>query len=734
MNTRHDIAPGTAADGLTQAIALYRSGKLDAAVAALRLLADQQPQDAQLFFYLGTAELQRRDASEAARWLERSLSLAANPNSANNLGLALLDLGQNERALTALDQAVRLRPGYADAHYNRGTTLQALGRLDEALRSYAEAIRLRPDHANAHNNRGVVLRLLRRAEEALACFDTALRLNPASAEAHTNRGNALCDLRRPGEALPSYERALQLKPDYAEAYNNLGVALSDLGKLDEAVRSYEQAIRLKPTYGEAHGNRAKVLSARGRLDEALLSYGRAIELMADSGSWTGEWLYTKLSTCDWSDYDGVVERITGAIKAGRSVTSPFLPLLVCSSEPLQRQAAEQWVREQYTADERQPPTVAHGRGDRLRLAYFSADFRSHAVMHLIAELFEQHDRSRFEVIGFSTGRPVEDEWRRRVVRSFDRFYDVHDMRDEAAADLARGLRLDIAVDLNGFTQDGRLGVFAEGCAPIQVSYLGYPGTTGAAFIDYIVADKTVIPEKARQHYSEKVAYLPECFLPSRRDVDVAPVSGCRADLGLPEAGFVFCCFNGSYKIVPAVFDRWMRILRRVEGSVLWLAESNRWAVMSLRAEAQRRGVNPDRLVFAAKLPQIEEHLGRIRHANLFLDTLPYNAHTTASDALRMGVPLLTQIGSTFAGRVAASLLRTLGLQELVTDSAQAYEDLAVSLATTPERLKAIRSRLIEAVAQSPLYDSTLFTRQIERLYEVMYERYRQGLPPEHIVP
>jgi protein O-GlcNAc transferase len=717
---------------LSQAIALYREGKLDAAVAALRVLADRLPQDPQLLFYLGTAELKKGDASQAARRLERSLQLAANPNTANNLGLALLDLGQNERALNALEQAVRLSPRYADAHYNRGTALQALGRLDEALQSYEEAIRLQPDHVNAHNNRGVVLRMLQRAEEALACFDTALRLRPDSFEAHTNRGNALCDLRRPAEALPCYERALQLKPEYAEAHNNRGAALSDLGRLDEAVRSYERAIRLKSDYGEAFGNLAKALSDCGRLDEALLNYGRAIELTAGSGSRTGEWLYTKLSMCDWSDFAGAAERVTGAIEAGRSVASPFLSLVVSGSAPLQRQAAEQWVSEQYPGDRRRVRSVAHGREDRVRLAYFSADFRPHAVMHLIAELFERHDRSRFEVIGFSTGRPVEDEWRQRAVSSFDRFYDVHDMRDEAAAELARSLRLDIAVDLNGFTQDGRLGVFAEGCAPIQVSYLGYPGTTGAPFIDYIVADRTVIPEVERLHYTEKVAYLPDCFLASRRDVDVAPVPGCRADCGLPEEAFVFCCFNGPYKIVPGVFDRWMQILRRVEGSVLWMAESNPWAMANLRAEAQRRGINPDRLVFAKRLPKIEEHLGRIRHADLFLDTLPYNAHTTASDALRMGVPLLTQIGSTFAGRVAASLLLTLGLDELVAESAQAYEDLAVSLATAPERLSAIRSRLIEAAARSPLYDSSLFARQIERLYEAMYERYRQGLPPEHI--
>jgi len=715
-----------------QALALYRAGNLAAAIALLRTLADRGPQDAQVLFYLGTAELQRGNAADAAGLLEQSLRLAANSSSYNNLGLALLKSGETERALDAFERAIRLKPAYADAHYNRGAALQALGRLGEALASYDRAIQLTPDHANTHNNRGVVLKGLKRPDEALASYEQAIRLKPDSAEAHNNRGNVLSDLKRPAEALASFAQALRLNPDYAEAHNNLGGALSDLDRPNEALQSYERAIRLKPDYAEAYGNRAKVLSDLGRLDEALLDFGRAMELKPEHGSWTGEWLHTKLSICDWTDFSAATERITSAIDAGRKVASPFLSLLVSGSAPLQRRAAEIWVHDEYPGQRSSPGPTACARRSRLRLAYFSADFRSHPVMHLVAEMLERHDRSRFELLGFSFGPAADDEWRRRARNCFEGFFDVRDRPDRAAAELARSLEIDIAVDLNGFTAYSRPGIFAERCAPIQVGYLGYPGTSGAPFIDYIVADETVIPEEARKHYTEQVAYLPDCYLPGRRDVEAAAELRSRTDCGLPEEGFVFCCFNGVGKIAPPVFDRWMRILRRVEGAVLWLAEGNRWAAANLRAEAQRRGVNPDRLVFAPRLPRMEEHLGRIRHADLFLDTLPYNAHTTASDALRTGVPLLTQIGTAFAGRVAASLLKTLDLGELITQSAAEYEELAVALATTPERLSAIRRKLTDRIESTPLYEPALLAGQIERIYEKMHERYLLGLPPAHI--
>jgi len=716
---------------LQQALHAYRSGDISRAIPMLRSLAGKHPDDAQILFYLGTAELQCGNAAQSADLLYRSARQLANPNTFNNLGLALQRLGQHDRALGAFERAIRLNPHYADAHFNKGVALQALNEPEKALHSYESAIECKPAYASAYSNKSAVLRELKRLDDALISCERAIQLKPDSAGAYANRGNVLIDLGRPGDALQCYERAVQLQPDCAEAHNNRAGALSDLDRLSEALQGYERAIELKPDYAEAHRNRAETLRDLGRLDEALVSYERAIALKPDNNFWAGDWLYAKLSICDWSGFPGCLEMISGAIEAHRRVTAPFATLLTIDSLPLQKQAAEIWVEDRYPPRRGSPASSARSGRGKIRLAYVSADFHDHATMHLIAEMLEQHDRSRFELIGISFGPKSNHAWRKRAERCFERFVDVGDRSDQEAAELARTLGVDVAVDLKGFTKDARPGIFADRCAPIQVSYLGYPGTIGAPFMDYVIADRTVIPEESRKYFTEKVAYLPHCYQANCRDREVADELVSRMDCGLPDASFVFCCFNGSSKIVPAVFDSWMRILNRCDAGVLWLLETNRWAAANLRAEAQRRGVGAERLVFAKLLP-VDRHLNRLRHADLFLDTRPYNAHTTASDALRMGVPLLTQIGTTFASRVAASLLQTLELGELIAHSTGEYEERAVALATTPGLHSVLRQRLLASVNTAPLYDSKLFTRSIEALYEKMCERHRRGLPPEHI--
>jgi len=350
----------------------------------------------------------------------------------------------------------------------------------------------------------------------------------------------------------------------------------------------------------------------------------------------------------------------------------------------------------------------------------------------MAEMLEKHDRSRYELYGFSFGPESNDPWRQRAQECFDRFLDVRFQSDQDIAQLARNLEIDIAVDLKGFTEDSRPNIFALRAAPVQVNYLGYPGTMGAEFMDYIIADSTIIPESDRRHYTEKVVYLPGCYQANRCNPEVSQKILTRGELNLPLDGFIFCCFNNTNKITPTIFDGWMRVLKQVDESILWLFESNRWASENLRKESEQRGVNADRLVFAEKLP-VEEHLNRIRHADLFLDTFPCNAHTTASDALRMGVPLVTLAGNAFAGRVAASLLNTLDLGELIAHSAEEYEKISVDLAMNRDRLQGIKEKLNANVQTSSLYDSERFTRDIEKAYELMYERYQNELDPDHIV-
>jgi len=407
-------------------------------------------------------------------------------------------------------------------------------------------------------------------------------------------------------------------------------------------------------------------------------------------------------------------------------------LLALIDDPeIQRKASEIYANERYPQSHVLSKIERYPKHKKIRIGYFSADFRDHPVSHLTAELYEIHDRERFEIHAFSFGPDTKDEMNLRIKVGVDHFHDVRTMSYKDTAMLARSVELDIAVDLGGFTQDCRPNIFAEGSAPIQVSYLGYPGTMAVDYMDYLIADRTLIPEEKQHHYSEKIVYMPNSYQVNVSKRSISETSLLRHELGLPNTGFVFCCFNNTFKITPPTFAGWMRILKAVEDSVLWLFEDNNNTVKNLKKEAMKFGINEDRLVFATYIP-VEDHLNRIQLADLFIDTLPYNAHTTASDALRMGLPVLTCIGSSFASRVAASLLNAVNLPELITTTQEQYESLAIELATNPEKLKIIKDKLVNNLSTSPLYDTPLFTRHLESAYLTMYDRYQQGLDPDHI--
>jgi predicted O-linked N-acetylglucosamine transferase (SPINDLY family) len=497
------------------------------------------------------------------------------------------------------------------------------------------------------------------------------------------------------------------------------------------VESYDKAILLKPDYAEAHCNRGNVLLALKQYRPALESLDKAVLFRPDYEYLHGTRLHMRRFLCDWQNTESECRQLEALIDRGENVALPFTILAISSSPAVQKQAAEIYVRDKFPARSTTAAIPRRPKHDRIRIGYFSADYYNHATSYLMADLLERHDRSRFEILGFSFGPDIVDEMSKRVSAAMDRFLDLRSMTDGDIAQLSRNLEVDIAVDLKGFTRDNRPGIFAERAAPIQVNYLGYPGTMGAGYIDYLIADPTLIPEASQRHYSEKIVYLPDMYQPndSRRPLSLNPCT--RASEGLPETAFVYCCFNSAYKITPAVFDIWMRVLGRVEGSVLWLFEDNPAAVDNLRKEARRRGIAPERLVFARPLP-VAEHLARQRLADLFLDTTPYNAHTTASDALWVGLPLLTCIGETFASRVAASLLRAIDLPELVTATEAEYEELAVELAHDPQRYQALRQRLQQNRLTAPLFDTLAFTRHLEAAYSAIYDRYHAGLPPDHI--
>jgi predicted O-linked N-acetylglucosamine transferase (SPINDLY family) len=600
----------------------------------------------------------------------------------------------------------------------------------EAEKLCREVLAADASHFDALHLLGTLVVQTGRPQEGAELLAKALAIRPNDAEIHTTRGVALRDCGRYAEAIASYERAISLAPDYAEAHANRGVALRILERNDEALQSYDRAIALKPDLVHAHVNRAMVLVELKRHAEALESYRRALQIFPDYPYLHGSWLHTKMQICDWSRIESQFVRLAGRIERGERAATPWHILATPCSAALQRRAAEIVVRDRYPLAPAAPDAERYPTHERIRIGYFSADFHEHATAHLIAELFERHDRAKFELTAYSFGPATETPMRRRLVAAFDHFVDVRDRAEKDVALLAVARETDIAVDLKGFSQNGRPGVFARRAAPIQVSFLGYPGTMGADYFDYLVADATLVPEADRRHYAEKIAYLPESYQvnDTQRVIPDTPIQ--RVELGLPDSGFVFCCFNNSYKITPALFDRWMRVLLRVPGSVLWLLHDNGWAEANLRREAHQRGVAAERLIFAPRIP-LPGHLARHRAADLFLDTLPCNAHTTASDALWAGVPLLTCAGETFAGRVAASLLHAIRLRELIARTPADYETLAVELATNPAKLREIRERLARNRLTQPLFDIASYTSALERAYTTMYERYRTGLSPEH---
>jgi protein O-GlcNAc transferase len=650
----------------------------------------------------------------------------------NNRGNTLRHLDRLGDALESYDKAITINPRFAEAHHNRGGTLNELQQFGEALTSCDRAIALNPKHANAHTTRANVLGNLGRFDEAIAGYDRAVMLDPGNVKAHNNRANALRELNRFEESLQGYDRAIALNSRYAEAYNNRGNVLKEMGRLDAALASYDQAIKLNTDFERAYYNRGNLLNELQRHEEALADYTRASALKPDLEFLYGNLIHTKMAICDWVDLKTHVDQLVHRLKLAEKITTPFSILSISNDSGLQRKAAEIFTRAKYTLSDVLPATIKRSERKRIRIGYFSPDFRIHAVSILAAEMFERHDRTKFEVTAFSFGADTRDEMRQRLKLAFDRFVDVRNQSDRDVARLARELGIDIAVDLAGLTTDSRTGIFSMRAAPVQVSFLGYPGTMGADFIDYVIADRTLIPTSHQRHFAEKIAYLPNSYMPADSTRVISDRQFRRSKFGLPQAGFVFCCFNNSYKLNPDILDRWVRILKRVDGSVLWLSQSNALATANLRKQAANSGIDPDRLVFAQRLPLVADHLARIRLAGLFLDTLPYNAHTTANDALWAGLPVLTLKGETFAGRVAASLLTAIGMRELVTSTPEEYEALAIELASNPTKLAELKFKLMNHRLAEPLFNTGLFTKHIEAAYTAMYERHRANLPPEHI--
>ncbi len=692
-----------------QAALLHRSGKLQDAERLYLAALAADGRDVAALHLLGVLRAQQGRMEEALQRIEAALALA--PDDAEillNRANVLKAMDRPREALAGYDKALAARPGWPQGENNRGTALQALGRFEEALAAYDRTLAAQPGHVEALNNRGSVLEDLQRPAEALAAYEQALRLAPNFAPAFNNRGSALLTLTRFVDALSCFDRALALQPGNAKALNNRGNALLGLGRYEEALAAYEQALAARPDYPEALNNRGNALQQLKRHEEALASFEKADTPKAFAGAASAA-----LDLCDWARTEKIAIEMERRIRAGEAMP-PWTVLGYSEDEALQRRCAANVIASRFAV--LPPPLAAKPYAhDRIRLAYVSSDVGHHPVATQVVELIEQHDRGRFEVIGIATNADDGSAPRRRLVAAFDRFIDAHQMPQALLARQLREMEVDILVDLTGHTRGDHFELLSHRPAPVQVEWLGYAGTTAAPFLDWLIADRVVAPDPASS--TEKLALLPHSFFPSDTSRKLGPTPS-RQEAGLPADGFVFCCFNNSWKLTAPVFARWMSLLAQIPASVLWLKRTGEKTMANLRAAAQAQGIAPERLVFAGPA-SLEVHLARHRLADLFLDTAPYGAHATACDALWAGLPVLTRRGSAYASRVASSFLTTLGLGELIAENWEEYDAIALALARDPARLASLRQKLAAAREQSALFDTPRLARDLEELYRQM---------------
>jgi predicted O-linked N-acetylglucosamine transferase (SPINDLY family) len=732
-------------------IALLQLGRFRDAVGVLSAALERSPQNHEVRLHRAIALEKLGQPAAAVADYEHLLADRPEDVRAGLHRAALLGtLGRHAEALEACDRMLRTAPGQGPLHNQRGIELLALGRFEDALASFDRALQCvdmlagpasaasRQSHASASNNRALALRHLWRLQEALDSVEAALALRPDYAEAHNNRGWILLQLGRAQDAEASLQQALWLRADFVEALTNLGAVHKHLGRLSEASSYFQRALALDPDCQDALGGLGMLLLQSGRTDEAAGCFRHLMTLFPDDNYAIGNLLEAQLRRADWSNWRSLRDKLLGAVAAGHQAARPFFFLAVSDDPAAQLTCARQYAAS-HSASTSQVPDRAgrrsvpaiHDPQSKLHVAYVSGDLGEHAVSYLLAGLFEHHDRRRFDITAISLRPFAESAIGRRVRAAFGRCLEVDAWSDAAIAARMRELQVDIAVDLSGHTGAARPGIWSDRAAPLQVNYLGFPGTMGSDCMDYLIADHFVIPEGQEVHYAEKIIYLPQSFQANddRRVID--PVVPTRADCALPEQGFVFCSFNNTYKINPPCFALWLGLLAAVPGAVLWILGDDDAVEANLRATARAAGVSADRLVFARRWPYAR-HLARLRLADLFLDSLPFNGGTTVSDALWAGVPVLTCAGRAFAARMAGSLLHAVGLPELVTATPQDYEALALRLARDDALLTSWRSRLAANRLRYPLFDTARFCTSLEAAYRAIWERQLAGLPPASI--
>jgi len=658
---------------------------------------------------------------EPAERMAQSI-LRMNPKDLIALQVQGLIMAMQERsaeAVVPLSKAALQDPKNPELLSNLAKAQHGAGLFADAIQTYEKLTRLVKNHPQILTDMGTSYAKLKSYEQASACYKKAIALQPDYFLAFSNQGNLLSELGYASEAIASYEQALKFNPNYAEAWTNCGNAFFKLGNFEDARLAHEKALALNPNYGEALSNLGNALLELKKGDEAFECYQKAFALKPLHPYLMGQFLAAKLTSCQWDGIEASVEKMLNLVDQDYAVCIPFALLQTSASLDLQKHCAEILVADRCPSNSPNAfPVQAKSPGEKIRIGYFSSDFRDHPVGILMENLVRFHDRSTFEIIGFFLNSPTGDAVESQLSNLFDQTFSLYGLSDPAAQALVIETRIDIAVDLNGHTSGARTELFARNIAPLQLSYLGYAGTSGAHFYDYLIADQVTIPAEHQASYSEKIAYLPNCFFPV--DSSISPEQlgelPTRASQGLPESGFIFACFNNAYKINPPIFRIWMDLLKQVPGSILWLSKLSTKAMANLQQEAQAQGVDPSRVVFATRVPARVDHVSRLRLADLFIDTPNYNAHATAADALWAGVPVLTTMGHTFAGRVAASQVTNLGLSDLIAHSDNEYMAKALELANHPERLQAIKDRLETNRYQTPLFNIKQYVKDLEDLY------------------
>ena len=713
-------------------VTLKDQGKLDDALASYERALSINSNFVEAYNNIGNILKNQGKLDQALASYEKALSLNPDYMEAHyNMGNVFQEKGQFKQALASYKKALLLKPDYVEALNNMGNIFKDQGKLDKATSAYAKILTFKPDYAEAHYNIGIILKDQGKFEEAIDAFSKALSFKPDYVEAHNNYAIVLRDQGKLDDAISAFNKLLSFKPEFASAHFNMGVTLVSNGKLDEALESFQKALSLESDYAGAHYNIGKVLIEQNKLDEAIAFFDKALELKPNHASARLLKVVQQARICDWTSVEKERPFWEKVGKTGK-IGMPVFPFLSLEDNPDNARLRSEINAQQKFSQAPLPFTTRPTkRPQRLRIGYFSSDYKEHPVAYLISKLLEQHNRETFEVFGYSLHENSQSEVRQRLINAFDYFTEVEGLSDREVALQARQDNIDIAVDLMGYTKNARTGIFAFRAAPIQINFLGYPGTLGADFMDYLISDQNLIPPEHQKYFTEKQLYLPYTYMPTDNGRELSKKSITRSDFGLPVNSFVFCAFNNNYKITRSEFDIWMRLLTKVKESVLWIRPSNRWAELNLKKEAQKRKVDPDRIIYADRAP-MDLHLARHTLADLFLDTFNYNAHTTAQEALWAGLPVITKTGKSFAARVAGSLLNAIGLSELITESEEAYEALALELATQPARHQQIKAKLEANRLTRPLFNTEQYTRHLETAYQMAYDRYFDGQEKQHI--